>query len=123
MILDAWRAMRPGTRVVVGAVVVVMGLNLYGTVIALQKLLRFAFFLAIAFVLYLLWRERREEIEAWPGRAKIAFYGAAGLVALDLIFFGFRGASGWGAVAFVLVLVLCIYAMIRVWREQRTYGY
>jgi len=28
VILDAWRAMRPGTRVVVGAVVIVMGLNL-----------------------------------------------------------------------------------------------
>ncbi len=101
----------------------VVALNLYTALASLYVLARVAFLLAIAFFLYLLWRERREEIEAWPGRAKIAFYGAAGLVALDLIFFGFRGASGWGAVAFVLVLVLAVYAMFRVWRERHTYGY
>jgi hypothetical protein len=37
--------------------------------------------------------------------------------------FGFWGASGLGAVAFLVVLGICGYAAYRVWRDQRTYGY
>ena len=105
----------------VAAVVVVLSLD--EVLATVGGLLRIAFFLAIAFFLFLLWRERREEIESWPSRAKVAFYGAAALLALNLVVFGFRGAAGWGAVAFVLVLVLSIYAMFRVWRERHTYTY
>jgi len=105
----------------IAATVVV--LNLYTALASLYILARVAFLLAIAFFLFLLWRERREEIESWPSRAKVAFYGAAALLALNLVVFGFRGAAGWGAVAFVLVLVLSIYAMFRVWRERHTYTY
>ena len=105
----------------IAATVVV--LNLYTALASLYILARVAFLLAIAFFLFLLWRERREEIESWPSRAKVAFYGAAALLALNLVVFGFRGAAGWGAVAFVLVLVLSIYAMFRVWRERHSYTY
>jgi hypothetical protein len=37
------------------------------------------------------------------------------------VFFWF-GASGLGAVAFVLTLGICGYAMFRTWRDQRSYG-
>ena len=50
---------------------VVVVLNLYTAVIAIGMLMRIVFFLAIAFFIYLMWRERREEIGQWPLRARI----------------------------------------------------
>ena len=82
-----------------------------------------AFLLAITFFVFLVWRERREEISAWPMRAQIALYGAAILIVFDLLVFSFWGASGLGAVAFLLVLGICGYAGFRAWRSQHTYGY
>jgi len=82
-----------------------------------------AFLLAITFFVFLVWRERREEISAWPMRAQVALYGAALLIVFDLLVFSFWGASGLGAVAFLLVLGICGYAGFRAWRSQHTYGY
>ena len=56
-------------------------------------------------------------------RAKFVLYGAAALVAFDLLMFGFWGASGLAAVAFLLVIALCGFAIWRVWRDQHSYGY
>jgi hypothetical protein len=83
-----------------------------------------AFFIAIAIVLYLLWRDRlRWEIETWGDRPRWVFYGAGALILVDLgAFFAF-GASGLGAVAFLLVLGICGYAMYRTWRDQRNLSY
>ncbi len=112
-----------GFLIITAIVLVVVALQLYQTIAALYVLARIAFLLAIAFFVYLVWRERREEIGAWPGRARLAFYGAAGLIVADFLAFSLRGARGLEAVAFLLVLPICGYAMWRVWREQRTYGY
>ena len=38
--------------------------------------MRIAFFLAIAFFLFLLWRERRSDIETWSDLSRRTFYGA-----------------------------------------------
>ena len=90
---------------------------------ALGLILRIAFFIAIAIVLYLLWRDRmRWEIETWGSRARWVFYGAVLLIVVDLGVFFWFGASGIGAVAFLLTLGICGYAMFRTWRDQRSFG-
>lgn len=123
---NPFRDMNPTLRgflIIVGIVLVVVVLQLYQTIAALYVLARIAFLLAIAFFLYLVWRERRQEISVWPLRAQVAFYGAAFLILADIFFYSLEGAVGLEAVAFLLVLPVCGYAMWRVWREQRTYGY
>ncbi len=101
---------------------VIVVLQLYQTLVALSIIARIAFILAIAFFVYLVWRERREEISEWSTRAQTAFYGAAILMIVDIGVFSFLGASGLDAVAFVLVLGLCGYAMWRTWRQEHTYS-
>jgi hypothetical protein len=120
------RDMNPFVRglLIVGLVaLVVVILQLQATLTALFLLAQIAFFLAIAFFIYLLWRERRSDIETWSTRAKWAFYGAAGLIVADLGFFFIDRPSGRYALAFFLVLIICGFAMFRVWRDQRTYSY
>lgn len=104
---------------IVGAVIV---LNQQNTVISLTILARIAFFLAIAFFIYLLWRERRSDISTWPGRAQLAFYGGALLIVVAIGTFILRGVSGRSALAFFVILGLSGFAMFRVWRDQHSYG-
>ena len=121
-----WERLNPTVRgfmIIAAIALTVVALNLYTVLISLSILLRIAFLLAIAFFVYLMWRERRDEIATWPGRARFALYGAAILIVFDLLVFGFWGASGLGAVAFLLVLIICGYAGYRAWRSQHTYGY
>jgi hypothetical protein len=123
---NPFRDMNPTLRgflIIIGIVLIVVVLQLYQTIAALYVLARIAFLLAIAFFLYLVWRERRQEISVWPARARAAFYGAAFLILADIFFYSLQGAVGLEAVAFLLVLPICGYTMWRVWREQRTYGY
>ena len=101
----------------------IVSIQLYRTLEALYVVARVAFLLAIAFFLYLVWRERREEIGAWPTRARVVLYGSVLLIVADLFLFSLWGAVGLEAVAFLLVLIGCGYAIFRVWREQHTYGY
>ena len=118
--------MNPFVRglLIVGVVaLVVVALQLQATLVALSMILRIAFFLAVAFFLYLLWRERRDDIGGWPGRARAVFYGAVALAVVSVGLFFWFGVSGLSALAFVLILVACGYAIFRVWREQHTYGY
>jgi hypothetical protein len=100
---------------------VIVALQLEATLVALLILARVAFLLAIAFFVYLMWRERREEIAAWPVRARVVFYGAALLAVADLGVNWYAGARGGDVLAFVAVLVLCGFAMWRVWRDQHRY--
>ena len=121
-----WANMNPTVRgfLVIGAIALtVVVLNLYNVLASLAILVQIAFLLAITFFVFLVWRERREEISAWPMRAQFALYGAAILIVFDLLVFSFWGASGLGAVAFLLVLGICGYAGFRAWRSQHTYGY
>jgi hypothetical protein len=104
----------------VALVIVVLQLQL--TLVALFLIARIAFLLAIAFFLFLMWRERRSDIESWETRPRVVFYGAALLIVVDVGAYALRGASGLDALAFVLVLALSGFAMWRVWRDQHTYG-
>jgi hypothetical protein len=101
---------------------VVVVLQLQATLVALLIVARILFVLAIAFFVYLMWRERREEIGAWPLRARIVFYGAAILAVTDLGLNWYGGAHGLQVLAFVAVLVGCGFAMWRIWRDQHTWA-
>jgi cytochrome c oxidase assembly factor CtaG len=96
-------------------------LQLQATLSALLILARIVFILAIAFFIYLMWRERRGDIAQWPVRARVVFYGAALLAVADLGANWYGGAHGLQVLAFVAVLVLCGFAMFRTWRDQHTY--
>jgi small-conductance mechanosensitive channel len=110
-----------GFLIIIAIVVVVVVLQLQATLAALLIIARIAFLLAIAFFVYLIWRERREEIGMWPLRARIVFYGAALLAVADLAVNWYGGASGLQVLAFVAVLVGCGFAMWRTWRDQHHY--
>lgn len=91
------------------------------TLVALSLLARIAFVLAIAYFIFLVWRERREGISMWSPRAQIVFYGAAVLAVADVGVYWYGGAVGYQLLAFVAVLALCGLAMWRTWRDQHTY--
>jgi hypothetical protein len=111
-----------GLAIVALIAVVVVVLRLEATLVALSILLRVAFLLAIAFFVFLVWREQRGHIALWPARARVAFYGAAVLIVTDLGVDWYYGAHGLELLAFLAVIVVCAVAMWRVWRDQHTYG-
>jgi small-conductance mechanosensitive channel len=100
---------------------IVVVLQLENTLVALTMIVRIAFILAIAVFVFLVWRERRADIAAWPRRASVAFYAAAILAVVDLAVYWYGGAHGFQLLAFVAVLVLCGFAMFRIWRDQHHY--
>ncbi|MCY4088127.1 MAG: hypothetical protein OXG37_14890 [Actinomycetia bacterium] len=104
---------------------VVTGLSLEPTLAVLFVLARIAFLLAIAFFLYLLWRERRDDIATWPTRSKGIFYGAVllAIVNIALAFAVDYPSNGLEIVIFIAVLVAAGYSAWRIWRGQHTYGY
>src|SRR5215470_1472159 len=98
-----------GLLIVALIALVVVLLSLESTLAAIGGLLRIAFFLAIAFFLFLVWRERRSDIEAWSDRSRRVFYAAIVLAVVDVgALIGLR-PSGPDALAFVLVLLACAY--------------
>jgi ABC-type xylose transport system permease subunit len=113
-----------GFLIVLAIAVVIFVLNLEGTIVSLALLVQLVFFIAIAVVLYMFWRDRmRHEVDTWSQRSRWVFYGSAVLILADLAVFFWPGnsLSGVTALSFVLVLVLCGYSMYRVWRSERTY--
>ena len=121
-----WTEMNPTVRgfLIIGLIALtIVVLNLYTALASLTLIAQIAFLLAIAFFVFLVWRERREEIGGWPGRARAAFYGGALLIVADIAAFTLVRPGGLAAVAFLLVLGICGFAMFRVWRDQRTFGY
>ena len=97
-------------------------LSLEESLVTAGALLRVAFFLAIAFFLFLLWRERRSDIETWSELSQRTFYGAIALAVLDIAaVIGLR-PSGDEAVVFFVVLACCGWAIFRVWRREHRYA-
>jgi hypothetical protein len=111
-----------GFLIIVAIAGIIVAFQLEATLAALLIVARIAFLLAIAFFVYLVWRERREEIAAWPTRARTVFYGAALLAVADLGVDWYGGTRGLQVLAFVAVLAGCGFALWRVWRDQHTYG-
>ena len=111
-----------GLGIIALIALVIVVLQLEATLAALFLLMRIAFFLAIAYFVFLVWRERRADIGAWSTRAQVVFYGAAGVALLDLAQFFVVSLAGLNALAFFLVLAGCGYAMWKVWRDRHTYS-
>jgi heme/copper-type cytochrome/quinol oxidase subunit 4 len=114
-----------GLAIIVLIAVVITVLNLQNSVISLLLIARIAFFLAIAFFLFLLWRDRREEISMWGTRSRVVFYGAVVLAVANvgiwiLTEYPEGGLQTLGAVG---VLVACGYSLWRIWRQEHTYTY
>jgi tellurite resistance protein TehA-like permease len=88
--------------------------------------LRVAFIVVIALVLFRLWRSRREEISLWPRRSRAVFYGGAALALVNLgasVLLAGYPTGGLEALVFFFVLAACGFAMWRVWHDEHTYGY
>jgi hypothetical protein len=123
----AWNELNPTLRgfLIIGLiVVVVVALQLQATVFSLLLLARIAFFLAIAYFIFLMWRERRQEISTWSARSRVVFYGAAVLLVLNVaVRFWQPVGGGWNLLAFLAVFVLAGFAMWRVWRDEHAYSY
>ena len=114
--------MARGLAIIALIALVVVVLSLEPVLAVTGGLLRIAFFLAIAFFLFLVWRERRGDIEAWSDRSRRVFYGAIVLAVVAIGAFIGLGANGPESVVFVLVLAACAYAVWRTWRAEHTYS-
>ncbi len=123
----AFREMNPTLRgflIIALIAVVVVVLQLQTTLSALFLLARIAFFLAIAYFVYLTWRDRRESISMWPARSRVVFYGAALLMVFNVaVRFFVPVGNGLSLLVFVAVFACGGFAMWRVWRDEHTYGY
>jgi len=109
--------------IIAAIALVVVVFNLETSLNVVSILLRIAFFLAIAFVAYLLWRDfGRREIGMWDQRSQWVFYGAVGLAVVDAAWWFVTPLSGRDALAFFVVLAVCVYAAVRTWRRQHHYG-
>jgi hypothetical protein len=111
-----------GFLIILAIVAVVVGFQLEGGLAVLMTVVRIAFLLAIAYFVYVTWRERRGEIAVWPLRARVVFYGAAVLAIVDLAVNWYGGSTGLQVLAFVGVLACCGWAMWRTWRDQHHYA-
>ena len=116
-----------GLAVVALIALVVVVLNLGGTVSSLFLIAQIAFPLAIAYFLFMLWRERRSDIEMWGERERRVFYAAIAVFVVAILLFTYGQLAGlvfagWGALALVLTLGLCAWSAYRAWRDAHTYG-
>ena len=112
-----------GILVLIAAAITALQLGI-GLVIILA-FLQILFLLAIAYVLFMLWRRRREEISMWSRRSRLVFYGGAALAIADvgLAFTPWFPNSGLETIVFLAALAGGIFAMWRVWRDEHSYGY
>jgi hypothetical protein len=112
-----------GILVLIAAVITALQLGT-GLVVILI-FLQILFLLAIAYVLFMLWRRRREEIAMWSRRSRLVFYGGAALAmaAVGLALSPWFPNTGLETIVFLAALVGGVFAMWRVWRDEHTYGY
>jgi hypothetical protein len=111
-----------GLGIVALIALVVVVLSLQPVVATVSGLVSIAFFLAIAFFLFLMWRERRGDFEVWSEWNRRVFYGAIVLAVLDVGMFIGLDPSGRDALAFFLVLGACAWVLVRVWRAEHQAG-
>ena len=124
MFMGKFFADRPTLRgfAIIGLIaLVVVLLNLYTAVLAIGMLLRIAFFIAIAFFIFLMWRERRDEISAWSTREMVVFYGSALLILAALGLYFWRGWPGYEQLGFIGVVGCSGFAMWRIWGYRHHY--
>lgn len=122
---DLWDripALARGLGIIAIVAVVVVVLSLEPVVATVGGILRIAFFLAIAFFLFLLWRERRGDLEAWSDWNRKLFYASIVLAVLAIgLAIGYGLPGDRDAFALVVVVGACAYVLVRVWRAEHRY--
>jgi len=111
-----------GLGIVTVIAVVVVVLSLEPVVATVGGILRIAFFLAVALFLFMVWRERRGDLEAWSDWNRKLFYGAValGVVTIGLMI-GYGMPESRDAFALVAVIGLCVCVIVRIWRTEHRY--
>ena len=107
-----------GFLIIIAIAVVITLLNLQIALNSLLLIAQIAFFLAIAFFLFLVWRERRGDLEGWSEWNRRVFYAAIVLIVLDIGMLIGLSPSGPDALAFFLVLGACAWTLVRIWRAE-----
>jgi hypothetical protein len=98
----------------------IVALSLGSALGTLFFIVQIALLVALAVFVYRLWRSRRSQIGMWPRLAQVVFYGSALVIIADLVGYTFFAHGGLDAIAFLAVLALSGFAMVRVWRDQRS---
>ena len=102
--------------------IVVVVFSLEPVLATVGGILRIAFFLAVAFFLFLVGRERRGDLEAWSDWNRRLFYAAIGIAVVAIgMALGYGLPASRDALALVLVLAACVYVVVRVWRLEHRY--
>jgi amino acid transporter len=103
--------------------VIIVVLNAETALVTASLLLRVAFFIVIAVVIYFFWRDvGRHEIATWSDRSTRVFYAACALLIVDIGWWIWSSPSGRDALAAIVVGAICAYVGVRTWREQRRYS-
>jgi len=110
-----------GFAIIALIAVVVVVLSLEPVLAAIGGLLGIAFALAVAFFVFLVWRERRGDLEAWSDRSRRVFYGAIALAVVDIGAALGLGPTGADAIAFFVVFACCAWAIVSTWRAEHRY--
>jgi peptidoglycan/LPS O-acetylase OafA/YrhL len=111
-----------GIGIVALIALVVVVLSLEPVVATVGGILQIAFFLAIALFLFLVWRERRGDLEAWSSWSRKLFYSALGLAVVAIgLAIGYGLPERRDAFALVGVIGACAYVIVRVWRIEHHY--
>ena len=120
-----WERIPPlvrGLGIVALAALIVVVLSLEPVLATVGGIVRIAFFLAIAFFLFLVWRERRGDLEAWSDRNRRLFYAAIVLAVVAIgMWIGYGLREGNDVLALLLVIAGCAYVLVRVWRVEHSY--
>jgi hypothetical protein len=116
---DRIPALARGLGIVAVIALIVVVLQLEAVVGTVGGLLQIAFFLAVAFFLFLLWRERRGDLEAWSEWNRKLFYAAVVLAVVAIgLAIGYGLPASRDAFALVVVIGACAYVVVRVWRIE-----
>jgi peptidoglycan/LPS O-acetylase OafA/YrhL len=111
-----------GIGIVAVIAVIVVVLSLEPVVATVGGILQIAFFLAIALFLFLVWRERRGDLEAWSDWNRKLFYAAVVLAVVAIgLAIGYGLPGNRDAFALVAVVGACVYVIVRVWRIEHRY--
>lgn len=112
-----------GLAIIALIALAVVVLDLQTSLSTAATLVRFGFYLAIALVAYMFWRDfGRREIGVWPRHAQWVFYGAVATFLVDVGWYFATALGGRNLLAFIVVAVVSVYAAVRTWREQHRYS-